>query len=117
MAANLGYGTLIIAFFLSIYCGLMAIWGGLRKIPEFIESARLGMRLMFLLVSLSTLCLVYLLVIGQYDVRYVYSVISNDMPIYLRLTAIWGGQSGSLLLCSWLLSLFAMISVSSYQDM
>ncbi len=31
----------------------------------------------------------------------------NAMPFYLRATALWGGQAGSLMFWSWLMSAFA----------
>ncbi len=39
--------------------------------------------------------------------QYVYNVTSNSMPLYLRITALWGGQSGSLVFWSWLMAAFA----------
>ena len=35
------------------------------------------------------------------------------MPIYLRITALWGGQAGSLVFWSWLLSVFAICGDSA----
>jgi cytochrome c-type biogenesis protein CcmF len=63
--------------------------------------------LTFPLITLGTATLAYLLVTGHYEILYVYSVTSNDMPFYLKLTALWGGQAGSLVLWSWLMSAFA----------
>jgi cytochrome c-type biogenesis protein CcmF len=37
----------------------------------------------------------------------VYEVTSSSMPTYLKVTAWWGGQAGSLLFWSWLMSAFA----------
>ncbi len=107
MIANLGFGSLVIAFFLTLYCAVVAIWGGWKRSPEFLESSRLGIRLLFPLVSLSTGCLPFLLVNGHYEVQYVYNVISDDLPLYLRITALWGGQAGSLLFWSWLMAMVA----------
>ncbi len=116
MIANLGFGSLVLAFFLSIYCAFMAIFGGWRKIPEFIESSRLGILIMFPLASLAVGCLVYLLANEHYEVQYVYSVISHNMPVYLRVTALWGGQEGSLLFWSWLLALLALLITNNQWD-
>jgi cytochrome c-type biogenesis protein CcmF len=116
MAANLGYGSLVIAFFLSIYSAIMAVWGGRKKVPAFIESARLGLFLSFLLTGLASGCLIYLLVNGRYDVQYVYSVVSNDMPVYLRVTALWGGQAGSLLFWSFLLAGYGSLVTGNHWD-
>jgi cytochrome c-type biogenesis protein CcmF len=53
--------------------------------------------------------LITLLVRGDFNVQFVYEVTSNSMPIYLKVTAWWGGQSGSLLFWSWLMSAFASL--------
>jgi cytochrome c-type biogenesis protein CcmF len=34
-------------------------------------------------------------------------VTSNSMPLYLKVTALWGGQAGSLIFWSWLMAAFA----------
>jgi cytochrome c-type biogenesis protein CcmF len=116
MAANLGYGSIVIAFFLSLYSGFMSVAGGRKKSTEFIESARLGLLLTFLLTGVSAGCLVYLLVNGRYDVQYVFSVVSNDMPVYLRVTALWGGQAGSLLFWSFLLAAYGSLVTGNHWD-
>ena len=48
-----------------------------------------------------------MLATGHFEVEYVFSVSSRDMPLYLKITALWGGQAGSLMLWSWLMSAFA----------
>jgi len=59
------------------------------------------------LVTLAALSIIYLLVTNHYEVEYVSSVTSNSMPFYLKVTALWGGQAGSLIFWSWLMSGFA----------
>ena len=107
MITDLGYGTLALTFFLSIYGILAAVWGVQKRRPDWIDSARNAMLLTFPLLTLSSLSLIYLLVNGHYEVEYVASVTSNSMPLYLRITALWGGQAGSLLFWSWLMAAFA----------
>jgi cytochrome c-type biogenesis protein CcmF len=116
MVANLGYGALIIAFFLTLYTAVLAIWGGLKKVPEFVESARLGLLLVFPLACLAAGCLIYLLVNGHYEVQYVFNVVSNNLPVYLRVTALWGGQAGSLLFWTWLMAGFAALITNNHWD-
>ena len=65
------------------------------------------MLLTFPLLTLSALSIIFLLVNGHYEVEYVASVTSNSMPLYLKMTALWGGQAGSLMFWSWLMSAFA----------
>ena len=107
MVANFGYGALLVTFLIAIYGVFAAIYGARKNSPAWVESARLAMLLTFPLITLSALCLIYLLVTGAYELEYVASVTSNSMPIYLRITALWGGQAGSLVFWSWLMSAFA----------
>jgi cytochrome c-type biogenesis protein CcmF len=65
------------------------------------------LQLTFPLISLVALTLIYELVTGHYELEYVYSVTSREMPQYLKITALWGGQAGSLIFWSWLMSAFA----------
>ncbi len=106
MEANVGFGILVIAFLVSLYGIGAALYGAFKKKPAWIESARLAMLLTFPLISIAALVMVFLLVTGRYEVSFVYNVTSNSMPFYLRATALWGGQAGSLVFWSWLLSAF-----------
>ncbi|MBW6466037.1 MAG: cytochrome c biogenesis protein CcsA [Brevefilum sp.] len=108
MISTFGYLTLALAFLLAVY-GLFAVVLGLvQKSAAWTESARLALLLIFPLVTVSLVVLTMLLVGQRFDVAYVYSVTSSEMPIYLRLTAVWGGQSGSLLFWSWLVAGFSL---------
>ncbi len=107
MLANFGFGVLVITFLVALYGIGAAFYGGIKKLPAWVESARLAMLLTFPLITVSAFTLIYLLVTGHYEVAFVYSVSSKAMPLYLRATALWGGQSGSLIFWSWLMSAFA----------
>jgi cytochrome c-type biogenesis protein CcmF len=107
MMTNLGLGALFLTFVLSFYGIGAAIYGVKTKSPAWVASARNAMLLTFPLLTLSALSLIYLLVNGHYEVEYVACVTSDAMPVYLKITALWGGQAGSLLFWSWLMSAFA----------
>jgi cytochrome c-type biogenesis protein CcmF len=107
MVANLGYGTLIITFLVSIYGAGAAYYGARRNSPSWVDSARNAMLLTFPLLTITAISIVYLLVNAHYEFPFVDEVISNSMPISLRITALWGGQAGSLIFWSWLMSAFA----------
>jgi len=106
MLADLGFGLMVLTFVTAIFSAVAAVVGVKKKDPRWIESSRRGMILQLPLVSLVVLVLLYLLVNNHYEVKYVYSVTSLSMPLYLKLTALWGGQAGSLLFWAWLLSIF-----------
>lgn len=107
MITTFAYITLALAFLLSVYGLIAVVWGLVNKSSPWIESARLALLLIFPLVSISLVILIILLLNNRFDVTYVYSVTSRDMPAYLKITALWGGQSGSLLFWSWLLAGFS----------
>ena len=107
MLSNFGFGSLAIAFLVSIYGTAAAIYGARRKSPAWIESARLSMLLTWPLITLAAFSLVLLMLTNQFQVSYVYQVTSTTMPTYLKITALWGGQQGSLLLWCWLMAAFA----------
>ncbi len=107
MVAEVGFGALIIAFIVAVYGIIVAIYGARRHMEPWLESARRAMLLTWPLITLSVICLVSLLVSGHYEVQYVYNVTSSFMPLYLKITALWGGQAGSLVFWSWLMAAFA----------
>ncbi len=106
MVANLGYGALVITFLISLYGIGAAYYGARKKDHRWVASARYAMLLTFPLVSVAALSIIYLLVTNSYEVDYVVNVTSNSMPFYLKVTALWGGQAGSLVFWSWLLAAF-----------
>jgi len=106
MLADLGYGILVVTFVLALYSVIAAVIGERRQSAQPVESARRAQLLTFPLLTLSAGILISLLVTNRFDVSFVYEVTSRSMPTYLKVTAWWGGQSGSLLFWAWLLSAF-----------
>src|SRR5512138_1799011 len=109
MIANFGYGVLVISFLVTLYSVFAAIYGEYKKSPTLVESARRAMLLTWPLLTLTAGVLIYLLTNNHYEVQFVYQVTSRSMPTYLKVTAWWGGQAGSLLFWSWLMSAFASL--------
>ncbi|MGH2583077.1 MAG: heme lyase CcmF/NrfE family subunit [Anaerolineales bacterium] len=107
MVVELGFFALLTAFLLTLYAVFAAVWGQRRSRSQWVASARAATILCFPLLSISALTLIYSLVTLDLNLEYVASVTSRSMPLYLRATALWGGQAGSLLFWSWLMSAFA----------
>ena len=59
---------------------------------------------LFLLISFLT---------DQFEVEYVYSHSSRLQPLYLKLSALWAGQEGSLLLWSFMQALFSFWAINN----
>ena len=107
MIANFGYASLVITFLVALYGIGASLYGLLKSKPAWVDSARNAMLLTFPLLTLSAFSIIYLLITDHYEVEYVANVTSRTMPLYLKVTALWGGQAGSLIFWSWLMSAFA----------
>jgi cytochrome c-type biogenesis protein CcmF len=105
--AHIGYFALVLAFVAALYGAGAAAYGSLRRRPAFVESGRHAMLLTWPLVTVAAASIITLLVTEHFEVGYVAQVTSRAMPTYLRVTALWGGQPGSLVFWSWLMSAFA----------
>jgi len=106
MVAEIGFGSLFITLIFSIYGIGAAVYGAQHRNQAWISSAKNAMQLVFPLLTISIASLLYLLVNNHFEVAYVADVTSTTMPAYLKMTALWGGQAGSLLFWSWLLAAF-----------
>ena len=106
MFAEFGYGVLLVSLCVAIYSGVAAVSGVINKSSSMVESARRAMLLTFPLISITAASLIYLLINNHFEVAFVYEVTSLSMPTYLKVTAWWGGQAGSLVFWSWLLAVF-----------
>lgn len=67
--------------------------------------------LSFGLHTLSVLTLMAMQVLQDYSNAHIVSVVNSVMPTVLKMTAIWGGQAGSLFFWGWTLNLVLFISL------
>ena len=109
MLAEVGYGIIVVAFLVALYSVAAAALGKRSGSPAMVESARRAMLLLWPLITLSAAVLIDLLITNHFEVSFVYDVTSRTMPTYLKITAWWGGQAGSLVFWSWLMSAFASL--------
>jgi len=107
MIPDFGYGLILISFGLAIYSIIASVLGYYKRSFKLVDSARLAMQLMFPLITIASVLLMYLLATDAYYVSFVYEVTSRSMPMYLKITALWGGQAGSLLFWAWTLTAFS----------
>ena len=107
MIPNLGFGALAITFIVTLVGIVFSIYGLRKNKPDWVDSARNAMLLTFPLLTVTVVSIIYLLVTNHYEFNYVASVTSRTMPTYLKVTALWGAQAGSLVFWSWLMSAFA----------
>ena len=106
MLTDIGLITLVIAFLLSLYATLASLYGGWRGQQAWVESARNAALLVFPLLTIPVMVIVYALYTLDFSLAYVYDVSSRAMSPFLRVTALWGGQQGSVLFWAWLMAGF-----------
>ncbi|HZD11843.1 MAG TPA: heme lyase CcmF/NrfE family subunit [Candidatus Binatia bacterium] len=106
MIADLGHAALLIAFSAAVYAALASLYGARKKDMRWVESARNAMAATFPLLLLACVLIIVLLMANDFSVEYVWRVTSTEMPRYLKVTALWGGQAGSLLFWNLLLAGF-----------
>ncbi len=109
MINNLGESFLFLSFLMGIVGTIAFYFASKKKSDILVSVGERSIKAVFSLLSLSVLLLVYLLVTKDYSNAYVAKNASNDLSIIYSIAALWAGQEGSLLLWSWILSIFALV--------
>lgn len=112
MIPEIGYLSLIFALGAAVYAAVAAWYGNHFNKPNWVESARNATIAIFPLVLLACGLLVYSLLTSDFSVEYVWRTSSLGTPNYLKFTALWGGQAGSLLFWNLLLSIFTAAAMA-----
>jgi cytochrome c-type biogenesis protein CcmF len=112
MIADLGFFSLLFAFLAAVYAVVASWYGNRVDQRAWVESARNALIVTFPLVLLAALTLILSLLRGDFSLDYVWRVSSREMPTYLKITALWGGQAGSLLFWNLLLALFTAAAMA-----
>ncbi len=108
---NLGALAILLAFCLSVFAILAAAIGGWKRNSFLIQSGERAVYSVWLLVTVAAAVLVHALLSGDFRFAYVVAHSNRAMPLLYKFAAWWGGQEGSLLFWSWLLSSYAMVVV------
>jgi cytochrome c-type biogenesis protein CcmF len=107
--AFIGQLSLILALVLAVYSIGANLYGVRRNLPELVTSARHAVWSMCAMVALAMCALWAGLLQSDFSLEYVASYSSTTLPTIYKITALWGGQQGSLLLWTFLLSVFTAI--------
>ncbi len=105
--AAVGNLTLVLGLAVSLYVIFAAIFSQLKARPEFLASAKHGVLVVAGLTTLAVSILEWALLTHQFRFEYVANHVSGNQPAFYTVSALWGGQEGSLLFWVWLLGLFS----------
>ncbi|MXY92467.1 MAG: heme lyase CcmF/NrfE family subunit [Caldilineaceae bacterium SB0664_bin_27] len=140
MIFDFAYLTLVLALVLSAFGAAAGFWGG-RLVPGVASqgtaasgqngptvrnpSAAWGHRLtassfhsiyaVCALVGISAAVLWYGLLTDQFQITYIWNSSERTLPTFYKFAAIWGGQAGSLLFWTLLLSLFTTAAALTFR--
>ena len=103
MIPELGHFALWLALGVSLVLGIMPMLGAGVMRSDWMTLARPSARVLFALVAFSFVCLAVSFANNDFSVLYVASNSNRLLPLHYRITAVWGGHEGSILL--WLLML------------
>ncbi len=104
MIAEIGEFSLIIGFCFSVILAIVPLLGTALKNELMMNYARTLAFAQFAFILFSFFCLAYVFSQDDFSVAYVANHSNSQLPLQYKLSAVWGGHEGSLLLWALILS-------------
>jgi cytochrome c-type biogenesis protein CcmF len=113
---DLGYIALILAFLLSLYGIAASVIGARKNQPALINSGRNAVYVVSGLVVFATVLMWRAILTNEFHVEFVASHSERALPTMFKISALWGGQAGSILFWSMLASVMAVSVVVWFRN-
>jgi len=104
MIPELGEYALILALGFSVILAIVPLYGAASLKTIWMEYAKPLAMAQFTFMLISFVCLAYAFGQDDFSVQYVANHSNSQLPIQFKLSAVWGGHEGSLLLWALILS-------------
>lgn len=104
MIPELGEFALILALGFSFILAVVPLYGAATLNALWMDYAKPLAKAQFTFLLISFMCLAYAFANDDFSVQYVANHSNSQLPIQFKLSAIWGGHEGSLLLWAFILS-------------
>ena len=111
---EIGYYSLLLAFFISAYSSLVSFIGVRTNREDLLASSLNASLAVFGFLTLASAALLYALITNDFSIEYIARYTNRSLPLIYTITAFYAGQDGSLLLWAWLLSLYTVLII--YQN-
>ena len=108
MIPELGHFALIIALLVSLVLGVLPLLGAHRGIAAWVALARPAASTLFIFVAVAFACLTASFIRNDFTVLYVAEQSNSLLPLIYRISGVWGGHEGSLLLWVMMLSTWTL---------
>lgn len=105
--------SIYIGLAISVYSLLIMTLGISTKNQKLVNSGKGGAIAVFICAGLAMFSLFYFLGTSQFQYEYVTDYTSSELPIIYKLTALWAGNAGSLLLWTFFLTLYTVMIMYS----
>jgi cytochrome c-type biogenesis protein CcmF len=105
--ADVGNVAIMLGLVIAIYTIGAAIYGARAKRWQVLASAKNGIYVIAGLTTIAVAILEWALISKEFRFAYVAGQVSSDQPLLYNISALWGGQEGSLLFWAWILALFS----------
>jgi cytochrome c-type biogenesis protein CcmF len=115
MIPEIGQIALILALMLAITQATLPLIGAARGVPQLIALARPTAQAQFIFVAIAFCCLAYSFINNDFSVLNVATNSNSKLPLQYRLAATWGSHEGSLLLWTFMLTIW-MVAVSLFSS-
>ncbi len=108
MIPELGHFALILALLLAVVQATLPFVGAARQVPSLMAVARPAAVGQFVFVAFAFGCLAYVFLTNDFSVQYVAANSNTQLPAHYRFAAVWGGHEGSMLLWTFMLTVWAL---------
>src|SRR5580698_1480114 len=104
MLPELGHFALILALLLAALQAFFGIAGPMVGRDRWVAAVTPAVAGQFVMLGTSMACLIYSFISNDFSVAYIAENSNSALPLFYRVTALWGAHEGSLLLWIFLLS-------------
>ena len=104
MIAELGHFSLILALTTGTLLAVLPLAGTSKGIFTWMAFARPAALAQFMLIGISYLCLTWAFISNDFSIAYVANNSNSYLPLLYKISGVWGGHEGSLLLWMFILA-------------
>jgi cytochrome c-type biogenesis protein CcmF len=115
MIPEIGQFALILALMLALTQATLPLIGAAKGVPQLVAMARPTAQAQFIFVTIAISCLAYSFITNDFSVLNVATNSNSQLPLQYRLAATWGSHEGSLLLWTFMLTIW-MVAVTLFSN-
>jgi cytochrome c-type biogenesis protein CcmF len=115
MLPEIGQFALIMALMLALVQATLPLIGAAKGIPQLVAMARPTAQAQFIFVTIAISILGYSFITNDFSVLNVATNSNSQLPLQYRLAATWGSHEGSLLLWTFMLTIW-MVAVTLFSN-